>query len=222
MWISPKLFSDQLNAWINRELVSREVRKHYSALSRNNGVPGGGAFHRRKWFCKQRKWSHLQFFRKNRSPRAAILIMKYQFRYWNLGRKKQTAAKGKQRSGNNRRTKQSKRPNVNFSKASTRSSNENAKMQANHTRNQNRKAAEVLLKGLESKLRPVVRTWRNTRRSEHCIWHLFFELLRTQTKPIKFIWHSRLLAQRVKTLQETITFANKRKSLLVIQIQEAL
>ena len=136
-----------------------------------------------------------QFFRRNRSPRAAILIMKYQFRYWNLGRKKQTTAKGKQRSGNNRRTKQSKQPNVNFSKASTRSSNENAKMQANHPRNQSRKAAEVLLKGLEGKLRPVVRTlyqnssndksWRNTRRSEHCIWNLFLQLLRTQTKPIK-------------------------------------
>ena len=160
--------------------------------------------------------------------------MKYQFRYWNLGRKKQTTAKGKQRSENNRLTKQSKQLNVNSSKAtSTRSSNENAKMQANHSRNQNRKAAEVLLKGLESKLRPGVRTlyqnssindksWRNTRRSEHCIWNLFLQLLRTQTKPIKFIWHSRLLDQRVKTLQETITFANKRKSLLVIQIQEAL
>ena len=32
----------------------------YSALSRNNGVPGGDAFHRRKWFCKQRKWFHLE------------------------------------------------------------------------------------------------------------------------------------------------------------------
>ena len=58
MWISPKLFLDQFNAWINRKLVSREVR--CSALSRNNGVPGGGAFHRRKWFCKQRKWFHLE------------------------------------------------------------------------------------------------------------------------------------------------------------------
>ena len=105
-------------------------------------------------------------------------------------------------------------------------------MQANHSRNQNRKAAEVLLNRLESKLRPGVRTLhqnssnnkscRNTRRSEHFIWSLFLQLLRTQTKPIKFIWHSRLLAQLVKTLQETITFANKRKSLLVIQIQEAL
>ena len=77
--------------------------------------------------------------------------MKYQFRCWNLGRKKQTTAKGKQRSGNNRRTKQSKQTNINSSKAtSTRNSNENAKMQANHSRNQNRKAAEVLLKGLES------------------------------------------------------------------------
>ena len=27
----------------------------YSALSRNNCVPGGDAFQRRKWFCKQRK-----------------------------------------------------------------------------------------------------------------------------------------------------------------------
>ena len=68
-----------------------------------------------------------------------------------------TTAKGKQRSGNNRRTKQSKQPNVNSSEAtSTRNSNENAKMQANHSRNQNRKAAEVLTKkGLESKLRPM-------------------------------------------------------------------
>ena len=38
----------------------------------------------------------------------------------------------------------------------------------------------------------------------------------------KFILHSRLGAERVKTLQETITFADKRKLLLVIQIQEAL
>ena len=68
-----------------------------------------------------------------------------------------TTAKGKQRSGNNRRTKQSKQPNVNSSKAtSTHRSKENAKMQANHSRNQNRKAAEVLTKkGLESKLRPM-------------------------------------------------------------------
>ena len=89
-------------------------------------------------------------------PRTAILIMKFQFRYWNLGRKKQTTAKGKQKSENNRRTKQSKQPNVNSSKAtSTHNSNENTKMQANHSRNQNRKAAEVRL---ENKLRPVVRT----------------------------------------------------------------
>ena len=72
--------------------------------------------------------------------------------------KKQTTAKGKQRSGNNRGTKQTKQPNVNSSEAtSTRNSNENAKMQANHSSHQNRKAAEVLLKGLESKLRPGVR-----------------------------------------------------------------
>ena len=37
-----------------------------------------------------------------------------------------------------------------------RTLNENAKMQANHSRNQKRKAAEVLTKkGLESKLRPM-------------------------------------------------------------------
>ena len=63
---------------------------------------------------------------------------------------------------------------------------------------------------------------RNTRRSEHGIWNLFLQLQRTRTKPIKFIWHSRLWARRVKTTQETITFADKRKSLSVIQIQEAL
>ena len=70
-----------------------------------------------------------------------------------------STAKGKQGSGNDRRTKQSKQPNVmiNSSEAtSTRNSNEFVKMQANHSRNQNRKAAEVLTKkGLESKLRPT-------------------------------------------------------------------
>ena len=63
---------------------------------------------------------------------------------------------------------------------------------------------------------------RNTRRSEHSIWNLFLQLQGTQTKSAKFICHLRLWAQRVKTLQETITFADKRKSLLVIQIQETL
>ena len=49
-----------------------------------------------------------------------------------------------------------KTANVNSSEAtSTRNPNENAKMQANHSRNQNRKAAEALLKGLESKLHPM-------------------------------------------------------------------
>ena len=64
-------------------------------------------------------------------------------------------AKGKYRSANNRRSKQSKQPNVNSSEAMlTRNSNENAKMQANHARNQNREAAKVLtIKGLVSKLR---------------------------------------------------------------------
>ena len=53
-------------------------------------------------------------------------------------------------------------PNVNSSEAtSTRNWNENAKMQANHSRNQNRKAAEVLTKkaGLESKLRPTYKNF---------------------------------------------------------------
>ena len=88
--------------------------------------------------------------------------MKFQFRYWNLGRKRETTAKGKQRSANNRRTKQSKQTKVNFSEAtSTRNSNEKAKMQANHGRNQNWKAAEVLKKkaGLESKLRPTCKNF---------------------------------------------------------------
>ena len=73
------------------------------------------------------------------------------------------------------------------------------------------------MKNLETN-RTLKANRRNTRRSEHCIWNLFLQL----TKPIKFICHSRLWAQRVKTLRETITFADKRKSLLVIQIQEAL
>ena len=44
---------------------------------------------------------------------------------------------------------------------STRNSNEKAKMQANHGRNQNWKAAEVLKKkaGLESKLRPTCKNF---------------------------------------------------------------
>ena len=58
---------------------------------------------------------------------------------------------------------------------------------------------------------------RNTQRSENCIWNLFLQLQWTQTKPITFIW-----AQRVKTSQETITFADKKKTLLVIEIQKAL
>ena len=65
------------------------------------------------------------------------------------GRKKKTS-KGKQRSGNNRRRKQSKEPNVNSSEVtSTHNSNENAKMQANHSRYQNRKAAKVLLSSIK-------------------------------------------------------------------------
>ena len=42
----------------------------------------------------------------------------------------------------------------------SRNSNENAKMEANHSRNQNRKAAEVLTKkGLESKLRSMCQSF---------------------------------------------------------------
>ena len=59
MWISP-IFVGQLNAWINRKLVSKRASNFYSALSRNNGVSRGGAFHRRKWFCKQRNWFYLE------------------------------------------------------------------------------------------------------------------------------------------------------------------
>ena len=82
--------------------------------------------------------------------------MKFQFRHRNLGRKKKTTAKGKQRSGTNRRTKQSKQPNVNSSEAtSTRTSNENAKMQANQGRNQE-SSKSANKKGLESELRPDV------------------------------------------------------------------
>ena len=82
-----------------------------------------------------------------------MVIMKFQFRYRNLGRKKKTTAKGKRRIGTNRRTQQSKQPNVNSSEAtSTRTSNENANMQENHSRNQESgKGANK--KGLESELR---------------------------------------------------------------------
>ena len=42
----------------------------------------------------------------------------------------------------------------------------------------------VLEFGNQSKLRA---NRRNTRRSEHCMWNLFPQLQRTQTKPVKFI-----------------------------------
>ena len=60
---------------------------------------------------------------------------------------------------------------------------------------------------------------------------VFCEILRTgnpDSVPIVGVgattnkYQELLWAQRVKTLQETITLADKRKSLLVIQIQEAL
>ena len=61
--ISPKLFLDQLNAWKNRNLFPERSAKFYSALSKrrgeDNGVPRVGAVHRRKRFCKQRKWFYL-------------------------------------------------------------------------------------------------------------------------------------------------------------------
>ena len=60
-----------------------------------------------------------QFIRRNWSPQTAILIMKFQFRYWNLGIKEKTTAKGKHSSGNNRGTKQSKQPNINSSEATS-------------------------------------------------------------------------------------------------------
>ena len=68
--------------------------------------------------------------------------MKFQFRYWNLGRKEKTTAKGKHSSGNNRRIKQSKHAAKH-------------KFQLSDVA-QNRKAAEVITtKGLENKLRRV-------------------------------------------------------------------
>ena len=95
-----------------------------------------------------------QFFRRNWSLRTAILITEISISVQESRQEEKTTAKSKQRSGNYCCTKQWKQPNVNSGEAtSTRNTNENAKMQANHSRNQNRKAAEVLLKGLESKLR---------------------------------------------------------------------
>ena len=70
--------------------------------------------------------------------------------------------------------------------------------------------------------RKLMANRRSTRRSEHCMQNLFLQWQTTQTKPIKFILHSTLWAQRVKTLRETITFVDKRKSLFVIQFQETL
>ena len=92
----------------------------------------------------------------------------------------------------------------------------------------------MLLKGLESKLR--IRTaltighekFRNQSKANQ--W-LIEEILDAQNMVSGTCFfscrgleqrHSRLWARRVKTTQETITFADKRKSLLVIQIQEAL
>ena len=78
------------------------------------------------------------------------------------------------------------------------------------------------MKNLETNWKPLMANRRNTRRSEHCIWNLFLQLQRTQTKSVKFIWHSRLWAQRVKTLQETSHSRTKENPFLVIQIQQAL
>ena len=38
MWISPKLFLDQFNAWINQKLVFEESTNFYSVLSRENST----------------------------------------------------------------------------------------------------------------------------------------------------------------------------------------
>ena len=177
MWISPKLFLDQIGfprgrqTFIQRcqEIMVSRVELRF--IDQSDFVNKGNGFILKDcpdWELDSTISLELTallddisvFFRRNWSPRTAILIMKFQFRYWNLGRKKKTAAKDKRRNGNNRHTKQSKRPNVNSSEATfTRNSNENAKMQANHSRNQNKKAAEVLTKkGLESKLRPMCQT----------------------------------------------------------------
>ena len=84
------------------------------------------------------------------------LSQKFQFRYWNLGRKKKQQQKANGGVGIIVAKKKTRQPNVNSREAtSTHRSKENAKMQANHSRNQNRKAAEVLLEGLENKLRPM-------------------------------------------------------------------
>ena len=84
------------------------------------------------------------------------LSQKFQFRYWNLGRKKKQQQKANGGVEIIVAKKKTRQPNVNSREAtSTHRSKENAKMQANHSRNQNRKAAEVLLKGLENKLRPM-------------------------------------------------------------------
>ena len=143
----------------------------YSTLARNSGVPRGDVNKGNgfslagcpDWELRSTISSEMTDFLDDISVYQEELksadsdLMKFQFRYWNLGRKRETTTKGKQRSANNRRTKQSNQPKVNSSEAtSTRNSNENAKMQANHSRNQNRKAAEVLTKkGLESKLRSM-------------------------------------------------------------------
>ena len=44
MWISLKLHLDQLNAWINRKLVSGEVRNFCSVLSRENSTVASTLF----------------------------------------------------------------------------------------------------------------------------------------------------------------------------------
>ena len=56
-WISPKLFVDRLNAWINRKLVSGEVRKlFFSVVKREFNSRHYNIMHFLLWICRAWTW----------------------------------------------------------------------------------------------------------------------------------------------------------------------
>ena len=56
-WISPKLFVDRLNAWINGKLVSGEVRKlFFSVVKREFNSRHYNIMHFLLWICRAWTW----------------------------------------------------------------------------------------------------------------------------------------------------------------------
>ena len=190
---------DQLKAWINRKLVSQEVRKLLFNAVKKSWRPGWRCVSSPKVICKQRKWFYFerllrlearfhdfvgvdlfatviyQFF-------GVIEVRGHRSWPWNInfgtgtlpGRNKQLLKTNRGVGIIVAQNNQSSQTSIPVKRRWRANSNENAKMQANHSTNQNRKAAEVLLlvKGIESKLRPGVRTsYQNSSNNKSCkIW----------------------------------------------------